>query len=336
MIIYPKDVEEALKKIKSDEPSADIKEEKKYRTYEEIKQELDDINLAPKTDAELLNGLVKDYSAIVSESSNSEDILEILEDLEYLVHQYDNAQEFVNLNGFRKVIYKELNSTSTKVRLEVLKLLGTSMQNNPKIQIHAIETGALDILLRILSLDNNFAVKNRAVFAIGSLLRRFPLAQVKFLENAGLSVFSKLFDTTDIKLQIKIITLLNDLLLEHKSALEEVDSSEHQEKLKQYKLVHLKQRLKENNFCSLINNLLDNIIKIDKSDYDFIEKSLHIADSLSDTCTYGKDMLNNIVTFMKELKESPQDDDDDNYYQELYKIVNRLLDVLSKKTHVEL
>lgn len=108
-------------------------------------------------------------------------ISRILTDFEFLAHQIDNGVEFVRLNGFHEIIYKNLNITNDQIKEKTLKLLGSLLQNNPKVQIHALETGTISILLKILTLEESPQVKSRAVYALGCLLRRFPLAQLRYI-----------------------------------------------------------------------------------------------------------------------------------------------------------
>lgn len=326
-VFHSKDLEEALKNIKPDEPISQEDNSKEFRTYEEIKKDLDELKITAKSDVEILRQLITNHNEIItSKNYIEEELLIILEDLEYLVHQYDNAKEFINLNGFKEVVYKHLNNTNVSLKLESLKLLGSSMQNNPKIQIHAIETGAIDILLRMLSLDNSFVVKNRVMYALGTLLRRFPLAQIKFLSNAGLSIFANLLESDDIKIQIKIVTLLNDLLLEHINSLNDIDNEQYENKLNQYKQVNLKQKLLDNNFCIYINNLLKNVITIDKKDYDSIEKTFQLLDSLIDSCSshIDENLVNMISLIKTDLMIILQEKKEDGYYLELYELVNKI------------
>jgi hypothetical protein len=70
-----------------------------------------------------------------------------------------------------------------------------------------------------VSFDSNLDVRNRALFALSAVIRNFPLAQQAFIVHGGVSAFAKLFnsDSADLlKLQLKIITLLSDLIAEKK------------------------------------------------------------------------------------------------------------------------
>ena len=95
--------------------------------------------------------------------------------------------------------------------------------SNPKVQVGAIEADALQVLLRLLSPQSKSSMdlKRKIIYAVSSLCRHFPYAQKKFLELAGLSVLSELFQEYDAeKLQLKAVTLLNDFLIEKVSVQE--------------------------------------------------------------------------------------------------------------------
>lgn len=84
----------------------------KFRSYDEIKKSLDDLNLSPKMDAEIMSDLIARYKNL-NEEDDLEELVVVLEDLDFLVHQYDNAREFINQNGFQDIIYKNINSTKS-------------------------------------------------------------------------------------------------------------------------------------------------------------------------------------------------------------------------------
>ena len=74
-------------------------------------------------------------------------------------------------------------------------------------------------LIRGLVTDPSKKVQKRMLFALSTLLRQFPFAQLKFLEEGGLTALASLFNQADNKnIQIKIVTLLTDLLTESVSS----------------------------------------------------------------------------------------------------------------------
>lgn len=71
----------------------------KYRSYEELKKEFGSLNISVKTDMEILNELVGKAKQFPSSDYDEEEFVNTLKDIEYLVHQIDNAREFVRLGG---------------------------------------------------------------------------------------------------------------------------------------------------------------------------------------------------------------------------------------------
>ncbi len=171
------ELKEKLKKIQNDAKES-VKSSESFRTYEEIKEEMKKIEQSIKTEYEIVKELVASYMKLDDDSGRQN----ILNDLEFYVHQYDNAQDFVKMGGFKDVVLPALNSTNKDLRssaafllgividFQSLKhsfiftwILGSACQSNPKAQIAAIEIGSLPHLIRLVSLDLNPEVRNRAL-----------------------------------------------------------------------------------------------------------------------------------------------------------------------------
>ncbi len=79
------------------------KTQKKFRTYEQLKEDMSQLNLNVKTDAEILYELIENFNKLQAggemNSEKEAKLLIILNDLEYLLHQVDNAAEFAKENG---------------------------------------------------------------------------------------------------------------------------------------------------------------------------------------------------------------------------------------------
>lgn len=118
-------------------------------------------------------------------------------------------------------------------------------------------------------------------YAISSVVRNFPLAQKALVEHGGIAAFSKIFltDSADlIKLQLKIVTLLSDIIIERDMAAQQLQdnlrdkSSESNttekdmlsEKLRQYDAANVENVLVEQGFCSLFPRLLTSLRNEDK------------------------------------------------------------------------
>lgn len=302
---------------------------------------MDEINLNPKLDTEILNDLFRQYKdEVEKENIDIYAILRILEDLDFLAHQFDNALAFVKDGGFKQIIYKNLNLTDLQIKERTLKLFGSLVQNNPKVQIHALETGAIGTLLRILSLEVSVDVKSRAVFALSCLLRRFPLAQLRLVENGGIAVLMKLIDKDSLKIQMKLVTLLNDLLEEHIQAARE-DQPEYRELLMgQYQLVNLEKLLLHQDWCQYLDKLLISLVTTDPNDHDSIERCAIAMHTVASKCHshYNKNIL---LTLQEEYRllakiDSTKNEDMDNsdIFKYLYDIFSAILRFKNVKTEL--
>ena len=86
-----------------------------------------------------------------------------------------------------------------------------------QVQISALEAGSVPLLICLVALDSSSQVQSRALYALSSIIRHFPVAQKSFFDEGGVSAFSQLFQTNSNnsqKLQLKIITLLSDIITE--------------------------------------------------------------------------------------------------------------------------
>lgn len=103
------------------------------------------------------------------------------------------------------MVLPSLNSSSKLVRSEAIRLLGSAAQSNIAVQIAALESGSINALLRVLTLDEDPTVRSRAVYALSCLVRRFPAAQIKMLASGGLEVLATIFQNEaqdNLKLQV--------------------------------------------------------------------------------------------------------------------------------------
>nr|CAH7752695.1 unnamed protein product [Callosobruchus chinensis] len=329
-------IKQAIKKIKNDDAKKNEKNTKKFRSYEQLKTYFKELNMVPRMDMEILIDLMKQHKEELSkEEVDTSSIVRLLEDFDFLAHQIDNGVEFVNQNGLQEIIYKNLNSTSNEVKEETLKLFGSLLQNNPKVQISALESGAITVLLRTLATDQLGKVKSRAVHALSCLLRRFPLAQLRFMKNGGLSIVSKLLEKNSLKLQVKLVTLMNDLIIENMQATKYEQNSV----LEQYELVNLQTKLlTEQNWCENLNKLFITLFSADPDDHDLLEKCLIAMYTVSENCAsvYKTDILIQIMEKYKNLEEKEKygEDSDINYFSNLHRLIMDILNVKNIKTEL--
>ncbi|XP_076434943.1 nucleotide exchange factor SIL1-like isoform X1 [Babylonia areolata] len=332
------EVKRAVKSMKSEEfKSVDmetLRKENQFRSYEELKADMEKINADIQTDAELISNLVQQFQALVEAK---EDVTPILEQLEYYLHQIDNAMLFCDL-GAMPTLLRCLNSSREKVRAEAALALGSALQSNPKVQIAAIENGAMHEVLRLVAFDQSMTVRKRAMYALSTMVRHFPFAQKHFLKLGGLSVLGKLFENKlTEKLQVRAVTLLADLIKEkelHSVHSDAADSAQ-EERLRQYGEINLQEAMVESGWCSLISSLL--VIP----EHDSREKVLVAMDTVLPACEMffqsSVPMLRNLQEEYKELVREEQEEsrdgevEGDGFYQSLVGRVERLIDMLNIK-----
>ncbi|XP_049810472.1 nucleotide exchange factor SIL1 isoform X1 [Schistocerca nitens] len=257
-------IRESILNIESVEDSITTEEDiervrKRFRSYDELKKKFEELNLNIKTDLELLNELLAKFRASeLKEDEGEDELIAILTDLEYMVHQVDNAKEFVQAGGILEIL-PLLNATSPQLRSVAAHLLGSAAQSNPRVQIALLEAGALTALVRAVALDTDPTVRSRALFALSCLIRNFPIAQAQFVTEGGLSGLAELFaggDSHDkLKLQLKVATLLQDLLQERTDALMAEDK-QREERIRQYEQAGLEAHLSEQGWCRRVVQLL--------------------------------------------------------------------------------
>ena len=93
----------ALKNIKSDFNPAEeeaaaadpAQQKEKRRTLEELKRDFQALEANIKSEYEIMVGLFESFVSSQTDDERSS----VLENLEFYVHQYDNAVDFVGLNG---------------------------------------------------------------------------------------------------------------------------------------------------------------------------------------------------------------------------------------------
>lgn len=359
---FKEELQEVLKNIPSDR--FEVKD--KLRTLEEIKTVFKAMKMSMKTDAEVIKGLFERYEfmnkffpptnnnvkdKLEEESVDSPaavEILNILIDLEYLVHQFDNALEFVRLEGFEKIVYPQLNSSDSALKAEAIKLMGSCLQNNLQVQIHALETNAGDHLLKILALEKNEHVKAKAVYALSCLVRRYPIAQKQIFSKHGMDVMHKILLSDNpayVKLKIKVIVLLEDLVLEHQSVLENHTPGNvaDEEKLKQYYQVDLMSKLANPISCDILSRLLQEYFNYDSSNVDHIDKIFSVINTFSHICKHHhyKD-TNLLILFhnmqilygqiVSERKKDNSDEslDDTEFYIHVLDMIENYMNVLNE------
>lgn len=325
------ELKKAMAKMKENEKAERTAHEeevrKKFRPIEQLKEEFEKLNVKMETDYEIMDKLISKFN---SSASTLDEKVAALYDLEYYVHQVDNAKDFLSMGGLRLVI-EGLNSTEAVLKEHAAFVLGAALSSNPKVQVEAIEGGALQKLLVIVATEQPQAVKKKALFALSSLLRHFPYAQQQFLKLGGLQVLRGLFRQPGTSaLCVRAVTLLYDLIVE-KMLLEDSQHSDHMEKVQQYRRVQLVPAVLEQDWCVAVPGLLA------LPEHDAREKVLKAVSVLMELCRErfrGDTALSATLGMLRSEYEElaaaeRRDGDGDGYFQELLGAVNSIVRELS-------
>ncbi|XP_008591098.1 PREDICTED: nucleotide exchange factor SIL1-like [Galeopterus variegatus] len=127
------DLKSALAKLKEGAEMESSKEDKArqaevkrlFRPIEELKKDFDELNVVIETDMQIMVRLITKFN---SSSSSLEEKIAALFDLEYYVHQMDNAQDLLSFGGLQVVI-NGLNSTEPLVKEYAAFVLGAAFSS---------------------------------------------------------------------------------------------------------------------------------------------------------------------------------------------------------------
>lgn len=330
--IDPDELKKAMKKIKEDlnqlhkDPNQQESVTSRFRPLEELKKDMAQLDLLVETDVQILRRMLDQFNS----TRSTEEKLSILHELEYMVHQVDNAQTLCSMGGL-VFILDSLNSTDSRLQESSAFVLGSALASNPSVQVKAVESGALQTLLTILATTQHFSVQKKVLFAVASLLRNFPFAQHHFLSRGGLQVLSEVFlGDQNGSLRTRIVTLLHDMISEKelisKSGPDTTLDSSHEERLRQYSRLSWDRELVEKNWCSLVPQLLQS------SEHDFREKALRALLAMAPVCLgqYRTDtsLISSLITLKDHYNEILHKErmlgEETGYFGEIVELIDNL------------
>ncbi|KAH0955659.1 hypothetical protein HN011_001345 [Eciton burchellii] len=308
-----KELKEKLKRFKQDkidisnmnDEEIHPKTEKHFkRFYETLKEELNALKINITSDSELLKRFFQKFQSYKSSITTGtltnidiEEVLDILNNLEYLLHQIDNAKIFSDMDGLTKIISPCLNGSNNEIKSEALRLLGAAAQSNPKVQAKALENDFIQKLLHVLSTNSKPEVKSRCLFALSALIRQFPAAQKAWIDHGGLQLLGKILYDDQLQIQMKAMKLINDLMIERQNLQDIYDAEQRQQKMKEYAITDFEQKLLGHDYCKLLSNLVIKCFKeklaskISLENNDFLEVA---ADSMIATTPICRNEFKNI------------------------------------------
>ena len=117
----------------------------KYRSIEEIKSELEGVNLWMKEDIEIMQEMV---DKINKSKSTKGEILEALDQLEYYVHQIDNARDLDSIGGLALVV-NFLNQSDEDTKSHAAHVIGSAAQRSLLDDIYIASICLLKIVMSI-------------------------------------------------------------------------------------------------------------------------------------------------------------------------------------------
>ncbi|KAM6953037.1 nucleotide exchange factor SIL1 [Lycodopsis pacificus] len=322
--ISPDELKRAMKKMEDLSPDTVTS---RYRPLEELKRDFAQLDLLVETDVQIMKRLLDQFN---SSNSTTEQRLSILLELEYLVHQVDNAQNLCSMGGLQLIV-DSLNSTDFRFQESSAFVLGSAVSSNPQVQVKAVESGALQMLLTVLATAQPLRVQKKVLFAVASLLRNFPYAQRHFLSHGGLQVLSELFraDGGGV-LRTRIVTMLYDMISEKElisqGGLDLVLDASHEERVRQYSKVSLQGELLDKGWCNLVPQLLES------TEHDYREKALRALLAMAPMCLdhYRSDrsLLGSLLSLRDQYQEMVQSEmivgEENSYFAEIVELINAL------------
>ncbi|XP_001632409.2 nucleotide exchange factor SIL1 isoform X2 [Nematostella vectensis] len=308
--------------------SEQIQTSRHFRPIEDIRKELEGSDIFMKKDIDV----IKEHVQVLNSSESTMEQLEhALDELEYFVHQIDNAKDFDTIGGLAIVI-KLMNSTESGLSSRAAYVLGSAVQSNPSTQKSAQSKGALLLLLRLLAPSQPMAVRRKAMYGLSSLIRLYSKGQQEFLKLNGLETFIKLFSEDKAgPLRVKALTLMTDILTEQFDYIKGKAKMQGVEELESVvKQVPLLQAMVAQGLCAHVSALLDT------TDNDTREKVLQALDIMMVGC---KHELKHTSVFksLQRLRDewtnsaaSSQDSDERDYLMSLSQLALELISKLNR------
>ncbi|KAH8382692.1 hypothetical protein KR009_004833 [Drosophila setifemur] len=327
----PDIMEESLRRIRE-----------KKTGYAELRKVYKEFQKNFRTDGELIVQLIDQYRNFSKTPLESElrFKLDSLENLEYLLHQIDNALMFIDNGGLDDVLLPiVVNDTNTSLRVSAMRVLGSLASNNPKAQIKVFEKNFGSHLAQILTSSGNAGEISAALHAFGALLRKFPLAQQRVLSTSGTQALIRVLQSPDVELRgkSKVVTLISDLILEKRSVLEaSKNAPDAATGIAQYVLLELEPWLQSQGYCSAVEGVLSKEFLHLLEQPDVVEQFATALETTESLCieAWSKDSgLRHALLTIRNRYANSQDE----YRLEVSQVLSKLCERLfNKPKHTEL
>jgi len=160
----------------------------------------------------------EDVAVAIDTSKSEDDRLAALDHLEMLVEHIDNANDLEKLHLWQPLdTLLKSSDLSTAIKVQVLWVVGTAIQNNPAAQDVYLSYNPLPTLLGFLtpSVSSTLATRAKAIYALSGLLKHNAPA-VRQLEKPDIDGWVELCEALqdpEISVRRKTAFLLNTLIL---------------------------------------------------------------------------------------------------------------------------
>ncbi|XP_017052827.1 nucleotide exchange factor Sil1 [Drosophila ficusphila] len=327
----PDIIEESIRRVKE-----------KKKSYAELRKAYKEFQKNFRTDGELIIQLIDQYRNFSKTPLESEmrSKLDCLENLEYLLHQIDNALMFIDNGGLDDVLLPiVVNDTNISLRVSAMRVLGSLASNNPKAQIKVFEKNFGSHLAQILTSSGNAGEISAALHAFGALLRKFPLAQQRVLSTSGTQALIKVLRSPEVELRskAKAVTLISDLVLEKRSVLEaSKDAPEAASTMAQYVLLEFEPWLQSQGYCPALDSVLAKDFLHLLEQPEVVEQFATALDTTQDLCiaswSQSSSLRHALLTIRNRYANSK-----DEYRLEVSQVLSKLCERLfNKPKHTEL
>jgi hsp70-interacting protein len=144
--------------------------------------------------------------------------------LELLVEQIDNATNLEVLKLWPPLL-SLLSSPDSELRRYAAWVTGTAVQNNPKAQGHLLQYKGVKKLVE--KLDDEYSVRTKVLYALGSVLNHFPAGVNQFNEVGGWKKLRKSIDGVEqgVECQRRVAFFIANYLAEEGVSTTEVEEN---------------------------------------------------------------------------------------------------------------
>ncbi|XP_060844735.1 uncharacterized protein LOC132924437 [Rhopalosiphum padi] len=139
-----------------------------------------------------------------------EELTFALDVIDQIINKIDYANDFEKLGGFH-IFLPCFRSEHSSVRIRICSFIFKLVQNNPYCQNKFMESTnclKLQALMYMVENDNDYEVRNKALFAIYGLVHRNLPVFLQFIAHGGKDLILNSLNSSIYKLKIKAVLLI--------------------------------------------------------------------------------------------------------------------------------